>query len=225
MSGGAEELPPERDAAEAAGLGRRFLRGVLRFAATGAVAAVLAWVVMAYLVQTFRIVGGSMEPALRAGERVLVLKVGRPAERGEVVVFRDPLRGRNRLVKRVVGVPGDRVRSRDGAVLEMAAEMDGVFGGGRFRAEGTAAAAERPSAATGPPAASPDSVGSTPTELARSEVIEEAHYFVLGDNRSRSRDSRHWGPLSADAVVGRALLRVWPPDRFGRIAGFRAEGE
>lgn len=225
MTRGGAELPPERDAAVAAGLGRRLVRGVLRFAATGAVAAVLAWVVMAYLVQTFRIVGGSMEPALRAGERVLVLKVGRPAERGEVVVFRDPLRGRNRLVKRVVGVPGDRVRSRDGAVLEMAAEVDSVFGSGRFGAEGTAAAAERPSAATGPPAASPDSVGSTPTELARSEVIEDAHYFVLGDNRSRSRDSRHWGPLSADAVVGRAVLRVWPPDRFGRIAGFRAEGE
>lgn len=217
MTGGEAELPKERDGA--AGLGRRFVRAALRFALTGAVAAVLAWVVMAYLVQTFRIVGGSMEPALRAGERVLVLKVGRPAERGEVVVFRDPLRGRNRLVKRVVGVTGDRVRSRDGEVLRMAV-VDGVSGGGPFGAEGTAAAAERPSEA-----ASPDPAGLTPAELARSEVIADAHYFVLGDNRARSRDSRHWGPLPAESVVGRAVLRVWPPDRFGRIAGFGPEGQ
>lgn len=218
MTGGEAELPPERDGA--AGLGRRFVRAALRFAATGAAAAVLAWVVMAYLVQTFRIVGGSMEPALRAGERVLVLKVGRPAARGEVVVFRDPLRGRNRLVKRVVGVPGDRVRSRDGEVLRMAF-VDGASRGGPFGAEGTAAAAERPSAA----AASPDPAGLTPAELARSEVISDAHYFVLGDNRARSRDSRHWGPLPVESVVGRAVLRVWPPDRFGRIAGFGPEDE
>ncbi len=218
MTGGEAELPPERDGA--AGLGRRFVRAALRFAATGAAAAILAWVVMAYLVQTFRIVGGSMEPALRAGERVLVLKVGRPAERGEVVVFRDPLRGRNRLVKRVVGVPGDRVRSRDGEVLRMAF-VDGASRGGPFGAEGTAAAAERPSAA----AASPDPAGLTPAELARSEVIADAHYFVLGDNRARSRDSRHWGPLPADSVVGRAVLRVWPPDRFGRIGGYGPEDE
>ena len=217
MTGSEAELPPERDGAT--GLGRRFVRAALRFAVTGAVAAVLAWVVMAYLVQTFRIVGGSMEPALRAGERVLVLKVGRPAERGEVVVFRDPLRGRNRLVKRVVGVTGDRVRSRDGEVLRMAV-VDGVSGGGPFGAEGTAAAAERPSEA-----ASPDPAGLTPAELARSEVIADAHYFVLGDNRARSRDSRHWGPLPAESVVGRAVLRVWPPDRFGRIAGFGPEGQ
>ena len=217
MTGGEAELPTERDGAT--GLARRFVRAALRFAATGAAAAVLAWVVMAYLVQTFRIVGGSMEPALRAGERVLVLKVGRPAERGEVVVFRDPLRGRNRLVKRVVGVTGDRVRSRDGEVLRMAV-VDGVSGGGPFGAEGMAAAAERPSEA-----ASPDPAGLTPAELARSEVIADAHYFVLGDNRARSRDSRHWGPLPAESVVGRAVLRVWPPDRFGRIAGFGPEGQ
>lgn len=217
MTGGEAELPKERDGAT--GLGRRFVRAALRFAVTGAVAAVLAWVVMAYLVQTFRIVGGSMEPALRAGERVLVLKVGRPAERGEVVVFRDPLRGRNRLVKRVVGVTGDRVRSRDGEVLRMAV-VDGVSGGGPFGAEGTAAAAERASEA-----ASPDPAGLTPAELARTEVIADAHYFVLGDNRARSRDSRHWGPLPAESVVGRAVLRVWPPDRFGRIAGFGPEGQ
>lgn len=218
MSGGAGEPPAEREASGAAGLGRRLVRAVARFAATGAVAAVLAWVVMAYLVQTFRIVGGSMEPALRAGERVLVLKVGRSAERGEVVVFRDPLRGRNRLVKRVVGVAGDRVRSRDGEVLRMAAGPDDGLGGGPFGAEGIAAAAERPSPAAGTPAG-------TPVDLADSEVIAAAHYFVLGDNRARSRDSRHWGPLPAEDIVGRAVLRVWPPDRFGRIAGFRVEGE
>lgn len=216
MSGGEAELPTERDGAT--GLGRRFVRAALRFAVTGAAAAVLAWAVMAYLVQTFRIVGGSMEPALRAGERVLVLKVGRPAERGEVVVFRDPLRGRNRLVKRVVGVTGDRVRSRDGEVLRMAV-VDGVPGGVPFGTEGTAAAAERVSEAAG----APDPAGLTPAELARSEVIADAHYFVLGDNRARSRDSRHWGPLPAESVVGRAVLRVWPPDRFGRIAGFGPE--
>lgn len=225
MTGGAGEPPAERRASGPVGLGRRFVRAAVRFAATGAAAAVLAWVVMAYLVQTFRIVGGSMEPALRAGERVLVLKVGRPAERGEVVVFRDPLRGRNRLVKRVVGVAGDRVRRRDGEVLRIAAGLDGAVGGEGFGAEGTAAAAERPSPSAGAPAASPGSTELTSVDRDGSEVIAESHYFVLGDNRAKSRDSRHWGPLPAEDLVGRAVLRVWPLARFGPIAGFGAEGE
>ena len=203
------------------GRGRRLLVGAGRLLLTAAVSGVLAYLVMAYLAQTFRIVGSSMEPALLPGERVLVVKVGGPIARGDIVVFRDPVRGETRIVKRVLAIPGDRVQVRGGEarlLRESARRSSGRAAGLRSAVPVTAgsvlaAAAEPPPADLRPSA--------RPSERRRRErppeSIREGHYFVLGDNRARSRDSRHWGQLAEEAVVGRAVLRVWPPRRFGRI--------
>ena len=219
--GGSTAAPVGRSGRTPPGRGRRLLVAAGRLLLTAAVSGVLAWLVMAYLAQTFRIVGSSMEPTLLPGERVLVVKVGGPIGRGDILVFRDPVRGKTRIVKRVVGVPGDRVlvRGSEVEVLDDAAAgaaTNGAAGGPGLLAAGLsaeAAAAEPP-----PDALRPAARKDAPRRPVRPpESVREGHYFVLGDNRGRSRDSRHWGQLPEDAVVGRAVLRVWPPRRFGRI--------
>ena len=150
------------------------------------------WLMLAYVGQVFRISGASMAPVLRSGERVLVNKIGprfRGVERGEVVVFRNPSNPAVAMVKRIVALPGDTVRFQGDAISVVPADADG-------------------SRAAVPCAAALEGPGSV------SMTVEAGHYFALGDNRSESRDSRHWGALPSEAVIGTVLARVFPPDRM-----------
>ncbi len=190
------------------------LRRVLRFARTAAIAAAVAWVVMAHGAQVYRIQGSSMAPTLRSGERVLVNKVGMrlaAIRRDDVVLFRDPSNEDTVMVKRVVGVPGDTVRFRGNEVQvlpgygasrplhEVVTPVANAAGGGGPLGAGGSG----PDAADGP--------GSVSMTLGAGE------YFVLGDNRSGSSDSRHWGAVSRDAILGEAALRVFPWRRIGFV--------
>jgi signal peptidase I len=151
----------------------------------GLVALALALVVVVlrtFVVAPVRVVGDSMAPTLRGGQVVVVDKLDADAlSRGDLVVFRSPGDGTS-AVKRVVGVPGDRVVIRD-AVLSVndrsveepyvdAASIDGLF---------------------------------TPTT-----TVPEGSVFVLGDNRAHSIDSRIHGPVDLDEVQGRVVVRLWP---------------
>jgi signal peptidase I len=136
-----------------------------------------------YAVRVSVVRGGSMEPALHDGDRLVVDRFGAGfggPQRGELIVLRYPLDPTLEFVKRVVGMPGDRVAMRLGVLL----------------------------------------VNGTPTGPA--EVVQDAgdfgeqvvpggHYFVLGDNRPISCDSRSFGLLPADLVCGRVRARFWPP--------------
>ena len=184
----------------------RFLRPALRFLRTAAVAAAAAWVLMAHGAQVYRIQGSSMAPTLRSGERVLVNKVGMrlaSIARDDVVLFRDPSNADTVMVKRVIGVPGDTVRFLGNEVQVLA----GSGTGGRLHDVVTpvanAAGSADPGAIGGP--------GSVSTTLAAGE------YFVIGDNRSGSSDSRHWGAVSRDDILGEAVFRVFPWRRIGFV--------
>jgi len=151
-----------------------------------AVAFVISLLVRSYVVGTFVIVGDSMIPSLTDGERVFVNRLayvlGRP-ERGDIVVFRYPLDPGREFVKRVIGLPGDRVEIRGGRVLVNGSEFTGGF---QVRADGSDFAAR-----TVPPGA----------------------VFVLGDNRSVSRDSRAFGFVPLENVEGEVFLVWWPISR------------
>jgi len=150
-----------------------------------ALAVPLALGLHTFVTQVYAISGSSMEPTLHDGERVVIDKLG-PAitdlAAGDMVIFTSPLDPTKNLVKRVIGVEGDRITLRG----------DRVYRNGELLLESYALRGlyhER-------------------DEL----VVPVGHIFVLGDNRPQSKDSRHFGPVESGAVRGRVLLRLWPLD-------------
>jgi signal peptidase I len=152
------------------------------------VVAVLALIALrAFVAEPFRIPSESMAPTLEPGDQALVTKLGGTPGRGDLVAFHAPGTGEI-MLKRVVAVGGDRVGIEDGVLV--------VNG----RREHEAYVAD------------PDAIDSVyfgPVTVAPGSL------FVLGDNRANSQDSREFGAVPADRVIGRATARVWPPSRWG----------
>jgi signal peptidase I len=182
-----------------------------------AVALGLALGIQAVLVKPFRIPSESMVPTLEIGQRVLVdrvtFRIGEP-ERGDVVVFKPPAgaddnvcgirhpndspcprptarRSDTNFIKRVVAVGGDRIKVIDGR----------VYLNGRRQQE---------------PWIRPDSSCEI-CNLTREVQIPRGQYFMMGDNRGASADSRYWGPVPEDWLIGQAFITYWPPGRVGTL--------
>ena len=140
------------------------------------------------VVQNFRVEGPSMFPTLENAQFVLVNKLAYVASdpgRGDVVVFRSPRNPSEDLVKRVVGLPTETVQIRDGVIVVNGQDLDES---GYFDAS------------------------TAPDMDPRS--VPAGTYFVLGDNRSKSRDSRVIGPIPLASIVGQVWLVYWPPPGF-----------
>jgi signal peptidase I len=172
---------------------RRTRRWVLEWLAVVLVAVAVAAVVRVFVVQTFYIPSGSMEPTLMIGDRILVDKLSyhlHGVGRGDIVVFSRPpgepaSPGLNDLVKRVIGLPGEWISSEpDGTVLINNKPLSEPW-------LGTLALSD-----PGPPI--------------RRQLIPAGEYFVMGDNRGNSQDSRYFGPISRSLIVGRVVFRIWP---------------
>ncbi len=135
-------------------------------------------------IQNYRIESISMEPNFHEGQFVLVnklaFKLGQP-ERGDVIVFHNPERPEEDFIKRVIGLPGDSIEFHDSQVFVNGFQLN-------------------------EPYISAPTIGEEPGPI----VVEPDHLFVMGDNRPNSRDSRRFGQLSMDLVVGKAWVRVWP---------------
>ena len=148
---------------------------------------VLALIAAAFFMRTSPVDGLSMEPRVHAGEIVLINTLAYrfgPVRRGDVVAFRHDAPTAETYIKRIVGLPGERVEIREGAVVVDGHELAEPYV--RFRDKRSA-----PVTAVPPHA-----------------------YYVLGDNRAESDDSRNWGVLHDTDVVGKALVGVWPPRRL-----------
>lgn len=188
--------------------------------------------IRSFLVEPFRIPSGSMMPSLLVGDFILVnkfsyglrlpvtdtkiLEVGEP-ERGDVVVFRFPLDKSTDYIKRVIGLPGDRVAYK-GKMLyingqAMTYEKTGIYQGEGSGARETGAimATENLTGVEHPILVNPRApdFGFNCTVLAAGEItVPEGHYFMMGDNRDNSNDGRCWGFVPEDHLVGRAFA-VW----------------
>jgi signal peptidase I len=149
----------------------------------------LAVLAAAFFFRLPQVSGFSMEPRIGAGEFVVIDTLAyrfMPVRRGDIVAFRHGGASESYL-KRVIGLPGERVAIEHGIVF-----IDGKplhEGYVRYRDGGSA-----------PP-----------------QTVPADAYYVLGDNRRNSDDSRDWGFVPASAIIGKAWLAVWPPSKFGRL--------
>jgi signal peptidase I len=183
------------------------------------VAVILALFIRTFVVQAFKIPTGSMEPNLLVGDHLLVNKLvfaptAYPAERallpmreirrGDIVVFKFPEDPERDFIKRVIGLPGDTVelRSRE------------VFINGQKSAEPYAHYLF-------PVGEGQESTSFDVRERYGPVTVPDGHYFMMGDNRDNSQDSRYWGFLPADYVKGRALMIYWS---FEEQAGEQPSG-
>src|SRR6266436_355085 len=148
--------------------------------------------IIVFLYQPVKVEGTSMMPSLDDQERIFVNKFvyrWEPIERGDIVVFRYPRDPSKSYIKRVIGVPGDRIRIDSGQVYvnDEAVDEDYV-----------------------PPAYT--------DERSYPEIVVPAHsYFMLGDHRSMSNDSRDFGPVKDGYIFGKAVFGYWPMDKLGRL--------
>jgi len=165
------------------------------------VAVLVAVLLRTFVVQTFYIPSGSMEPTLQIGDRILVNKLSydlHSVHRGDIVVFgRPPAEDCggpevNDLVKRVIGLPGE--------VLSLSGGY--VYVDGKRLHETWLPGSEQGITTAGP--------GGSRYDLVHAYRIPANDYFVMGDNRTDSCDSRYWGPISKSLIVGKVSLRVWP---------------
>jgi signal peptidase I len=178
----------------------------------------LALLIQAFVVKPYQIPSGSMEPTLDIGQRVLVDRVSyrfSDPDIGDIVVFHPPVgaasmrcgvphagsgtpracpkgtpqeSGTN-FIKRIVAGPGDRLSIKGGHPV-----VNGVIAKDDF---------------TNPCGGGPD------CNFPKTITIAPNEYFVMGDNRGSSDDSRFWGPVPRDWIIGEAFLTYWPPDRIG----------
>jgi signal peptidase I len=193
------------------------VKGLIELVATIAIAIVLALLIQAFIVKPYRIPSGSMEPTLAINQRVLANRLINHPSIGDIVVFHPPVgaeqgtgvcgsssQGAGHLqpcgvptsrqssttfIKRVVAGPGDRISIRGGHVYR-----NGVREKDSYIA---------------PCGGAPD------CDFPKSIVVPPGDYFMMGDNRGESDDSRFWGPVPNSWIIGVAFFTYWPPDKIG----------
>lgn len=150
------------------------------------------YIIYGFIAQPFLVQGASMEPNFSSGDYLLVDEATyylREPYRGEVIVFRNPNNPDEFYIKRIIGLPGEEVVVSDGEVAVDGEVLDEIYLGNGVNSDGRYVF-----------------------------QLDENEYFVMGDNRSQSFDSRNWGPLEDDLIIGVVRLRFWPPATFGSFA-------
>jgi signal peptidase I len=191
MAGGLEVIPPAAAAETvrpieppAFGVGR-IVEEVVAWLKTLASAAVYATLIVTFGFQVARVEGQSMAPTLADQDRLIVNKLAYRIDEpkvGDIVMLYYPLNPNKSFVKRVIAAEGDQVRVVDGRVYRNDVPMDDSFVPTEYRSH--------------------DDWGP--------QVVPEGYYFVMGDHRNNSSDSRHWGFVPKKYIIGRVQLRWWP---------------
>ena len=185
----------------------------------------LALGIQALAVKPYQIPSGSMEPTLDIGQRILVNRISHhlgsdpsvgdvvvfhpplsatdnngpgctvPQDHGQVCPMNDPREADDSFIKRVVAVPGDTLEVDNGIPIVNGNPVEGDW---------TIRPCKRASGGVGCNVRTPI-------------TVPPDHYFMMGDNRGASDDSRFWGPVPRDWIIGQAFFTYWPPDRIGTL--------
>ncbi|MEK9151828.1 MAG: signal peptidase I [Patescibacteria group bacterium] len=147
-----------------------------------------------FLIQPFYVKGASMEPNFYDHEYLIIDELSyrfRPPARGDIVVFRYPLDPSQFFIKRIIGFPGERIRVENGkvSITPSGASQEIMLDESAY-------------------------LGTVFSPGDKELTLGANEYFVMGDNRSASMDSRSFGPVSRSAIVGRVWVRGWPPEKI-----------
>ena len=151
---------------------------------------IVLFFIILFLYQPVKVEGGSMEPSLEDQERIFINKLvyhWESIERDDIIVFRYPRDPHKSFIKRVIGLPGDRIRISYGRLYVNGRQVEEPYVPLQFE----------------------DSRSYPET------VIPPDAYFVLGDHRSMSNDSRDFGPVPRNYIYGKAVFGYWPMDKMG----------
>lgn len=176
---------------------QRIISIVMDFLETIVVALSIFVVVYLFLVQPHEVKGSSMEPNFHNNDYILTDKISlrlREPQRGDVVIFKAPRNTEVDYIKRVIGLPGDKIKISKGYVY-----LNGVKLNEYYLADTTNLF--------------PGSYIQDGIEI----IVPEGEFFVMGDNRPHSSDSREFGPIPANLIIGKAILRYWPPTKAGLV--------
>ena len=171
---------------------KQFLSQLLEIFEVLAVVLFSIFIINHFIAQPFLVQGASMEPNFSSGDYLLVDEATyyfREPTRGEVVVFKNPNDVREFYIKRIVGLPGEEIVVSDGNVLVDGEVLDEDYLSDGISVDGRYVF-----------------------------QLGDGEYFVMGDNRPQSFDSRSWGPLGEELIIGVVRLRFWPPASFGSFA-------
>lgn len=194
-----------KPAPKSAAARRKTRRTIIEWAVLLGSALIIALVIKTFLFQAFYIPSESMKPTLNVGDRVLVNKVSyrlHDVNRGDIVVFETPPRAEDAngsikdLVKRVIGLPGETVEAHGGIVFVNGRQL------------------EEPYLEDGVKTCALDSAPASCNDFGP-EQIPSGDVFVMGDNRTASKDSRAFGPIDESSIVGRVFVRIWPITNLG----------
>ena len=169
------------------------MKAILREILITVVMALVIFFVIQSTVQTFVVVYSSMEPSFYEGQRLLVNKAayffGEPA-RGDVIIFKAPGNRQGDFIKRIIGLPGDTVEVRDGAVYVNGSRLYEPY------------------------------IKDIPRYILGPQKIPADNYFVLGDNRNNSDDSHQGYLVPRENIIGKSWLSTWPPNSWGIVDNY-----
>ena len=172
------------------------LRNIIEWVAIIGFGVAAVVLIQMFVFKTFFVPSGSMEPTLQPGDRVVVSKLDHNYQRGNIVVFNTPPgevkacgpSDANQLIKRIIGLPGETISSRGDQVLINGQPLPQPW---------------FPAAPLGQPIKTTD--------------IPKNEYYVMGDNRAHSCDSRYWGPIAKQSIIGKVVFRIWPVSKMGSV--------
>ncbi len=170
---------------------------IIEFIQTAVVFAAIGTAIYLFIAQPHKVSGSSMFPTLHTGDYIITNKVNyrlNDPKRGEIIVFKNPREESQDFIKRILGLPGDKVRVEKGHIFVNDVQLNESYLissvitlPGSFLKEGS------------------------------DEIVSKDHYIVIGDNRLASSDSREWGFISREEIIGQAFFRYWPLISIGLI--------
>ncbi|MCL5783811.1 MAG: signal peptidase I [Patescibacteria group bacterium] len=191
------DFEPEVEQEEGSSFWAKFRDNVIELIEFIAIIGAVLIVIRFFVAEPHKVSGRSMVPNFQDGDYLITNKIGlrlADPQRGEVIILQNPRNTDQVFIKRVIGLPGERIQVENGKVYINDALLSEPY----------------------LPVGTPTQGGAFLNE-GETITIPAGQYFVMGDNRTGSSDSREWGLVGRNLIIGQALLRYWPPQQFKLI--------